>query len=77
MAKLIKNPIELKLVFNHDDGAWHLDPSVHYGVGATDYPEFNMRKGMPIVLTPGQETAVIQMAANMIYPQILANEGIS
>jgi len=76
MAKRIKNPIELKLVFNQEDGNWELDPSVHYGVGADEYPQFNHRKGMPVELTQQQKDAVIQMVANVVYPQILANEEI-
>jgi len=75
MGKVIKNPIEVKLVFKAD-GGWHLIPSVHYGVGAEEYPDLSIRKGMPLVFTPAQETAIIQMAADIVYPQILTNEGI-
>lgn len=77
MGKIIKNPIELKLVFDHSDGNWVLDPSVHYGVGADEYPEFNHRKGMPVVLSPAQETMVKNFAGDVVYPQILANEEIT
>jgi len=77
MAKTIKNQIELKLLFEYSDGSWDLDPSVHYGIGVEEYPEFNQRKGLQVELTPAQKAAVIQMAVDVIYPQILANEGIS
>ena len=77
MAKIIKNPIELKLVFEHSDGTWQVDPSVHYGVSAEEYPELNQRKGMQVVLTPAQENMVKHFARDVVYPQILANEGIS
>lgn len=75
--KIIKNPIEVELVFDHEDGSWEIEPSAHYGVGADEYPEFNRRKGMPIILTPAQEASIKTFAADVIYPQILANEGIS
>jgi len=77
MAKKIKNPIEIKLVFEHGEMTWEIDPSVHYGVGASEYPEFNHRKGMPIELTPAQETQIKNFAKDVVYPQILANESIS
>ena len=38
MAKRIKNPIEVKLIFTIEDEGIELDPSVHYGVGADEYP---------------------------------------
>lgn len=53
MAKIIKNPIEVKLVFDHQ------------------------RKGIQISLTPTQETQIKNFARDVIYPQILTNEGIS
>lgn len=77
MAKVIKNPIELKLVFNHNDSIWELEPSVHYGVSAEEYPTLEVRKGLPIILTLAQETQVKNFARDVVYPQILANEGIS
>ena len=58
MARIIKNPIEVKLIFEKNNGDWVLEPSVHYGVGATEYPEFNHRKGLPVELTPTQETQI-------------------
>ena len=76
MGKKIKNPIELKLVFNREDDSWEIEPSAHYGVGAEEYPEFNHRKSMPVVLTPAQETQIKSFAKDVIYPQILANEEI-
>ena len=75
MGKVIKNPILVELKFEAD-GGWHLTPSAHYGVGAEEYPDLTIRKGMPLVFTPVQEAAIIQVAADVIYPQILANEGI-
>ena len=77
MAKVIKNPIEIKLVFSKEGNNWEIDPSVHYGVGATEYPEFNHRKGMAVVLTSAQETQIKNFAKSVVYPQILASEGIS
>jgi len=76
MAKRIKNPIEVKLMFNQGNGNWELDPSVHYGVGADEYPQFNHRKGIPVELTPAQETQIKNFANDVIYPQILACEEI-
>lgn len=76
MAKIIKNPIEVKLMFYKENNIWDIEPSAHYGVGATEYPQFNHRKGMEIVLTPAQEADIKAFAANVIYPQILANEGV-
>ncbi len=77
MAKKIMNPIELRLVFIKEDSIWTLDPSVQYGVRATEYPKFDLREVIPVQLTQQQEDAVIQMAASVVYPQILAAEGIS
>ena len=76
MAKIIKNPIEVRLLFEKIDGVWTLEPSVRYGVGAEEYLELEIRKNMTIVLTEPQQEAVIQMAATIIYPQILENEEI-
>ena len=75
MAKVIKNPILIQLEFTKD-GTWGVNPSVHYGVGAEEYPEFDMRKGMPIVLTVGQETQIKNFVKAVVYPQIKAHEGI-
>jgi len=76
MPKIIKNPILVQLEFRYDTGTWEVTPSVHYGVGATEYPEFNHRKGIPVELTPEQETAIKDFAKDVIYPQILTNEEI-
>jgi len=77
MAKKIKNPIEIKFLFEGEGIDGEMDLSAHYGVGADEYLEFNNRKGMPIVLTPTQETQIKRFAKDVIYPQILDNEGIS
>ena len=53
-----------------------VDPSAHYGVSASEYPDFNQRKGIRVVLTPAQENMVKNFARDVVYPQILANEGI-
>ena len=76
MAKITKNPILIQLEWTHEGDTWTVNPSVHYVVGADEYPELDTRKGMPIVLTPTQETQVKAFAKNVVYPQILANEGI-
>lgn len=76
MGKEIKNPILVQLEFEQDNEKWEVTPSGHYGVGATEYPEFNHRKGLPIELTPAQETAIKDFAKVVVWPQILANEGI-
>ena len=76
MAKTIKNPIELKLVFQHNDGIWEVDSSVHYGVGCEEYPVFETRKGIPVMLTEVQEENIIRIATNVVYPQIQTHEGI-
>ena len=76
MAKIIKNPIEVRLLFEKIDGEWTIELSARYGVGAEEYPDLEIRKTMTIVLTEPQQDAVIQMAAAVIYPQILENEEI-
>lgn len=77
MAKEIKNPIEVTLKFNKIGNNWTVESVTHYGVGLTEYPEFNsiIRKSLGVVLTPTQETTIKNFAATVIYPQILINEG--
>uniref|UniRef100_A0A6M3L8U3 Uncharacterized protein n=1 Tax=viral metagenome TaxID=1070528 RepID=A0A6M3L8U3_9ZZZZ len=76
MAKIILDNIEMQLSLIKKDGEWIVTSSAHYGVGASEYNEFVTRKGMPVVLTAAQETVIKNFAKDVVYPQILANEGI-
>ena len=76
MGKVIENPIDVRLIFNKDGTVWGVDPSVQYGLGVEEYPSLTMRKPLLLVLTPAQETQLKTFAKNVIYPQILANEGM-
>uniref|UniRef100_A0A6M3JQF1 Uncharacterized protein n=1 Tax=viral metagenome TaxID=1070528 RepID=A0A6M3JQF1_9ZZZZ len=76
MAKIILDNIDIQLSLIKKDGEWIVTLSAHYGVGASEYNEFSTRKGMPVVLTEAQEDTIINFAKNVVYPQMLANEGI-
>lgn len=60
MAKRIKNPKEVKIV--EDDG--EVTVSLHYGLGCDEYPELEIRKGLPISsLTPEEQTKAEEIMA--------------
>ena len=72
MAKQLENPFEIKIIITEQ--GTDVDVSAHYGTTC----EFGSlgRKGMPIELTPTQEAKVVDLAKNIILPQIKDNEGI-
>jgi hypothetical protein len=77
MAKVIQNPIEVRLTFLHGPG-WSVQVDAHYGVSADEYPDLaTTRKGIPIQLTQAQQDTIIQVASAVVYPQILSNEGMN
>ena len=74
MGKKITNPIEIKLVFNVENGSIDLDASAHFGVSC-EYGNLG-RKGISLSHTPAQEVAIKEFGLNVWYPQIKANEEI-
>ena len=72
MAKELKNPFEIKIEINQD--GTEVDVSAHYGM-TCEYGTLG-RKGLPIELTPTQEGKVVDLAKNIILPQIKDNEGM-
>jgi len=69
MAKKIKNPIEVKIV--REDGV--PTASAHYGLSCEEYPELEVRKGIPITLKPQTLNDIDEEAME----QINEHEGIS
>jgi len=74
MAKVIKNPVEVKLVFEEEEDIITVECSAHYGM--TCEHGVLGRKGMAISLTSAQEQAIKGMALAIVLPQILVAEGI-
>jgi len=72
MAKQLENPFEIKIVIT--DKGTEVDVSAHYGVSC-EYGSLG-RKGLPIELTATQEQKVVDLAKNVILPQIKENEGM-
>lgn len=54
MPKVIKNPIEYKVV--KVEGGFEV--SAHYGLSCTEYPELESRKGISITLLPNTLTDI-------------------
>jgi len=74
MAKLLLNPMELKIEFEYDGTEIQVKLSAHYG---RDSEGVSDRKGMPITLTTTQETQIKNFTRSVVIPQINAQEGIS
>lgn len=72
MAKQLENPFEIKVVIN--EGGTEVDVSAHYGI-TCEHGGLG-RKGLPITLTSTQRTQVVNMAKNIVLPQIKAQEGM-
>lgn len=68
MAKVIKNPVEIRLVKQNGE----YDVSAHYGLSCGEYPELAIRKGIPITLSPQTLNDIDEEA----MAQINAHEGI-
>lgn len=66
--KNLVNPFEIKIVIT-DEGK-DVDVSAHFEISC-EYGSLG-RKGIPIKLSPTQESKVIEMAKNIILPQITA-----
>lgn len=75
MAKELANPLQLVVDFEAVDADITVELSAHYKL--TDEYGLEMRKGMPITLTPSQETNIKDFTKNVILPQIKSNEGIA
>lgn len=71
MAKIIKNPKTIQIV--EEDSV--LKVSLHYGIGAEEYPDLVMRKGMVVSLTP-QEQATAQQVMDWATNKMEEHEGI-
>ena len=74
MAKLLLNPMELKVDFEYDGTEVTVNLSAHYGRNSEGVSD---RKGIPIILTTAQETTIKNFTKNVVIPQIKAHEGVS
>ncbi len=75
MAKLLGGELEIKLELTRDGTGMVVACSAHYGVEAEEYG-ISMRKGLPIELTPAQETAVKSFASQVVA-KIKEYEGVA
>jgi len=73
MTKNLHNPLELSVVIQYDGTDVTTDLSAHYGRESDGVSD---RKGIPVTLTPAQETTIKQFVVNVVIPQIKAAEGI-
>ena len=69
MAKKIRNPIEVKVI--KDDGEFEV--SAHYGLSCDEYPELEIRKGIPITLSSN----LLNDIDEEVMEQVNEHEGIS
>ena len=68
MAKIIKK-VTVQIEVTKDNGDVSVSETAHLTIGAEEYPDFECRKGIPITLTPTQETAIINHVKNVVLPQ--------
>jgi len=74
MAKKI-NRIVIQIDVTRDElGEIVVSEMADLTIGADEYPEFESRKGIPITLTPTQETAIINHIKNVVLPQAELNK---
>ena len=70
MPKVIKQVDITIMVTKNELGEVIVRESADLMVGLDDYPDFEpRRKGIPITLTPTQETAIINHVKNVVLPQ--------
>ena len=74
MAKLLLNPMELKVEFDYDGADVTVKLSAHYGRNSEGISD---RQGIPITLTTAQEASIKNFTKSVVIPQIKAQEGIS
>jgi len=62
--------VELNVTGVHNpDNTWGITASADLTIGLEEYPEYNLRKGIPITLTPTQETTIKNFVKNVVLPQ--------
>jgi len=69
MAKIIKGVTIQIVVTRDEEDEVVVSETAHLTVGADEYPEFSMRKGISIELTEAQESAIINHVKNVVLPQ--------
>lgn len=68
MAKRV-NKVEIKIEAERDGADVTVNEMATIYVTAEEYPEFEIKKGIQIVLTPEQEVAIINHVKNVVLPQ--------
>ena len=63
--------IELNIIGTPDElGVWQVKVSADLTVGIEEYPDWDTRrKGMVVILTPVEETAIKNFVKNTVLPQ--------
>jgi len=74
MAKNIKEIMVQIIVTKDEAGKIIVSETAHLTVGADEYPEFESKKGIEIVLTEAQEAAIISHIKNVVLPQAEENK---
>jgi len=73
MAKIIKSMV-IQLQLSKDiAGEICIDATAHVNIGASEYPEFNMSRGIPLTLTDAQEKAVKKFAKEKLQDIMVDN----
>ena len=75
MAKTIKNPVHVELIFSVEDGAIELESRAQYQVHCSEC-SYTIGKSVELAHTPAQEEQIKQFALTAWLPQIKENEEI-
>ena len=73
MAKVLLNPMELRILFELEGSDVSVRLKATYGRGSDGVED---RRGILIDLTPTQETQIKNFTKNVVVPQIKAAEGL-
>ena len=49
---------------------WDVEMSVDFVISVEEHPEFKMRKGIPVTLTPQEEAQIKNFVKDVVLPQI-------
>ena len=51
------------------DGTWDVKTSADLTVNLSEYPEWTVRKGIPIILTAAQKLTIEKFVSTVVLPQ--------
>jgi hypothetical protein len=69
MSKQLRK-VELNIVgVLQEDASWKITTSADLTVGLSEYPDYERRKGIAVILTPAEELTVKNFVATVVLPQ--------